>query len=273
MGSGVQIDHVDRGSIALVRLDRPERRNALRVDTFEALCDAFEQIDRDSAVRAIVLTGNGKGFCAGLDLSDPGALSGVADLTPAHRMLLTQEAVVRVVPVMRQVRQPIIAAINGAAVGAGFALALASDIRIAADDAMLQNAFLNVGLSGCDFGVSYLLPRLIGSAAAAEIMLTAERVTAERAAALGLVSRVVPLESLIGEALDVARAIASKSPLGVQQTKRVLDANLGASDLYSAQQLENRTQVAAILGGDFNEAVAAFIERRPPAFSLSEADR
>jgi enoyl-CoA hydratase len=174
---------------------------------------------------------------------------------------------------MRRVRQPIVAAINGSAVGAGFALALASDIRIAADDAMLQNAFSDVGLSGCDFGVSYLLPRLVGSAAAAEIMLTAERLTAERAAALGLVSRVVPLESLIGEALDVARAIASKSPLGVQQTKRVLDANLGASDLYSAQQLENRTQVAAILGGDFNEAVAAFIERRPPAFSLIEADR
>jgi enoyl-CoA hydratase len=168
---------------------------------------------------------------------------------------------------LRGLSKPVIAAVNGPATGGGLALALACDVRVAADGARFNVAFIRVGLSGCDIGTSYLLPRLVGASRAFELMLTGRMVDASEADHIGLVSRVVPDGEVVDTALETAELIRANSPFGVWMTKEVMWSNLEAGSLQGAIDLENRTQLLSSHTGDMREALAAFLEKRPPNFS------
>jgi enoyl-CoA hydratase len=253
--------------IALVTLNRPDRLNALSwpmVDEFLSLCEALKH---ETRLRVVIITGAGRGFCAGLDLQQrDDALGGDDDV---FKVSLRQEKIAALATVLWSLPHPVIAAVNGPAAGGGLAIALASDIRLAAPNASFHASFIRIGLSGCDAGVSYLLPRLVGLGRASEIMLTGRRVDAREAAEIGLVNRVVPADSLIEQALSLADQIASNTPFGVWMTKRGLQQNVDAPSLQVATELENRTQVLATRTQDIHEALAAFREKRPATFSWS----
>lgn len=264
----IEIEH-PRPEVALLRLNRPEKLNALSWELVEELHAALDALDRDNRCRVVVLTGAGRGFCAGLDLQDqsnPGAL--VAGLSPGPRAgLLAQNRMASLIPHMRRIQQPLIAAINGPAYGGGFALALGCDVRIAARSARLCVQFIRVGVSGCDIGTSYLLPRLIGASRAHDLMLSGRAIDAEEAERYGVVTRIAP----DGEAVDAALALADElcgfAPFGLFATKQVMWANLDVPNLEVAIQLENRNQVMAGSSGETEEAARAFFEKREPVWS------
>jgi enoyl-CoA hydratase/carnithine racemase len=228
--------------VALVRLDRPARLNAINevmVGELKELCARFAT-DRD--LRAIVLTGAGRGFCSGIDLRDFGP-SMLDDTDPAIDRLRFQEMMASLPQVLRAVPQPIVAAVNGPAVGGGLALCLASDIRICGASASFGNAAILLGLTGAEMGMSYYLPRIVGLSVAADWMLSGRTVSAEEANQRGLVSELVPDDRLLQRALELATAIAGSSALAVQMTKRALQVNTDAPDFVSALEIENRNQV------------------------------
>jgi enoyl-CoA hydratase/carnithine racemase len=255
--------------VKVLTLDRPDARNALSWALVDELHAALDDLDRDNATRVVVLTGAGSAFCAGLDLKS-GATEGSSKSTglrgPAGGMR-TQAHIAALMPKLRAIPQPIIAAVNGPAVGGGLALSLFSDIRVSAASARFGVQFIKLGLSGCDVGVSYALPRLIGGSRAFELMLTGRIIDADEAARIGLVSRVVPDDGVLDAALALADDILGLAPFGVVMTKEVMWSNLSAPSLEAAIHLENRTQILASNAGDFQEAVAAFAEKRPPNFS------
>jgi enoyl-CoA hydratase len=253
-----------RPGIATVTLARPDRLNALSWEMVSELTAALAEIGADREVRVVVLTGEGRGFCAGIDIKQPDAVgSGDGDpIAVYHR----QEAVAGLATALHGLPQPVVAAVNGAAAGGGLALALASDVRICSTSARFNVAFVKIGLSGCDIGVSYLLPRIVGMGLASELMLTGRMVEAEEAARIGLANRVVEPDELLDAAYEMAEQIAANSPFGVWMTKQVLGRNVDAGDLGAAIELENRTQVLATRTDDMKEALAAFVEKRPAAF-------
>ena len=258
-----------RPGVTVVTLNRPERLNAMSYELVADLHAAFDAIGRDRATRVVVLTGAGRGFCAGLDLKDGAAVprDGSDGVGRVEAGMTTQQHIATLVPQMRGLRQPIIAAVNGAAAGGGLALALASDVRLAAPEARFNVAFVRLGLSGCDVGVSWLLPRLIGASRAFELMLTGRIVDAAEAERLGLVSRVVRDGSVLDAALDVADEIRANSPTGVWMTKEVMWSQLEVGSLQAGIDLENRTQIMTSMSDDMQEAVRAFLEKRPPRFA------
>jgi enoyl-CoA hydratase len=260
---------VDRShdGVALVTLDRPEARNAMDAEMIAALHETFETLHQDRSCRVVVLTGAGAGFCAGLDLKTGATPPAAQGLGRAQAGLATQQSIANLVPRMRSMRPVVIAAVNGAASGGGLALALASDIRVAATSARFNVAFVRVGLSGCDIGVSWLLPRLIGASRAYELMLTGRFVDATEAERIGLVTRVVPDGEVVAAALDQAELILANSPFGVQMTKEVMWSQLEVGSLTAGIDLENRTQLLASTTADLGEALAAFAEKRPPQFT------
>ena len=263
----LEIEH-PRPDIAVLRLNRPDRLNALSWELIDALHGAFDDLDRDTETRVVVITGTGRGFCSGLDLSS--ALDG-SSRSQGRRgtaaAFASQQSVASLYPRMRRLPQPIIAAVNGPAYGGGFALALASDLRVASNRAQFCTQFIKLGLSGCDVGVSYLLPRLVGGAKAHELIMTARTLSSEEARRFGLVVDVVPAEDLLVAATDLAQHLCRFSPFGLAQTKEVMWANLDAPSLEHAIHLENRTQILAATGGEMAEAAAAFIEKRDPDWS------
>jgi enoyl-CoA hydratase len=180
--------------------------------------------------------------------------------------MAVQQHIASLVPKLRGLRQPVIAAVNGAASGGGLALALASDVRLAAESARFNVAFVRIGLSGCDIGVSWLLPRLVGASTAFELLLTGRLIDAAEAERIHLVSRVVPDSDLIDAALGVAAEIAANSPTGVWMTKEVMWSQLEVGSLQAGIDLENRTQIMTSMTADMGEAVGAFLEKRPPDF-------
>jgi enoyl-CoA hydratase len=228
---------------------------------------ALATLRDDRSCRVIVLTGAGRAFCAGLDLKEGATPPEAAGLGRVQSMLVVQQAIASLVPAMRGMRQPIIAAVNGAASGGGLALALASDIRIAAASARFNVAFVRIGLSGCDIGVSWLLPRLIGASRAYELMLTGRFLPAAEAKEMGLVLDVVPDGQVLDAAYAEADRIIANSPFGVQMTKEVMWSQLEIGSLAAGIDLENRTQLLASHTGDMTEAMAAFLAKRPPSFS------
>jgi enoyl-CoA hydratase len=260
-----------RPGVTVVTLDRPDRLNAMSYELVADLHAAFDAIGRDRSTRVVVLTGAGRGFCAGLDLKDGAAVPRPDDGGPAlgrvEAGMTTQQHIATLVPHMRGLRQPIIAAVNGPAAGGGLALALASDVRLAAPEARFNVAFVRLGLSGCDIGVSWLLPRLIGASRAFELMLTGRLIDADEAERLGLVSRVVRDGNVLDAALDVADEIRSNSPTGVWMTKEVMWSQLEVGSLQAGIDLENRTQIMTSMSDDMQEAVQAFLEKRPPRFA------
>jgi enoyl-CoA hydratase len=215
----------------------------------------------------VVLTGAGRGFCAGLDLQDHGMPPGVDGLPMSRIAIRAMAYMSNLVPAMRAIPQPIIAAINGPAYGGGMCLTLGADIRIAGESATFCGAGVTNGLTGTELGVSFLLPRLIGASRAFEMLLTGREVHAREAERSGLVSRVVPDEHLLDEALATAERICSLSPHGIAMTKQVLWSNLEAASLTAAIDLENRNQLLVRLTTDnLAEAIAARREGRKPVF-------
>ncbi|HEU5152211.1 MAG TPA: enoyl-CoA hydratase-related protein [Iamia sp.] len=258
---GLVVSEVEPG-IVLATLDRPERLNALTFATFARLDELGARLAGDRSVRAVVVTGAGRGFCAGLDLDDAATLPAMS----VPDMAAGQELWARAVGRLREVEVPVIAAVNGPAVGAGLSLALAADVRLAAPEARFGAAFVRIGLGGGDCGSSWTLPRIVGLGHASELLLTGRVIDAAEAERIGLVNRVVPAEGLLDAALDVAREIASNSPYGVRLTKRVLQVNVDAPSLAAAVELENRNQVLAAQTADMAEALTAFRSRRPAEF-------
>ena len=255
-----------RGVVDWVTFNRPDQLNALNDVMIDALCNYFGALARDRATRVVVLRGAGRAFCAGLDLS---AERGSMDTIDRLRQ---QRDIAEIVLRMRYCPQPIISLVQGPACGGGFAIALASDIRIAAESARMNAAFIRIGLSACDIGVSYLLPRLVGASVAAELMLTGDFIDAGRALNLGLVSRVVAEADLEATALPLIDAMLTTSPLGLRLTKEGLRMAIDSPSLEAAIALEDRNQVLCALSPDFAEGVAAFFEKRRPAYaSLVEA--
>jgi enoyl-CoA hydratase len=261
----VRAEQVEDG-IVIVTLDRPDRLKAMSHELVADLHAALDELSTDRECRVIVLTGAGRGFCAGLDLRGAGEAPGTEGLGSAPARMTSQQHIAGLVTRLRSLRQPVIAAVNGPAAGGGLALALASDVRIAAPTATFNVAFVRIGLSGCDIGVSYLLPRLVGASTAFEMLLTGRLVDAEEAHRTGLVTRVVPQEELLDAALDTARQIRANSPFGVWMTKEVMWSNLEVSSLQAAIDLENRTQILTTFTHDQGEAVQAWLDKREPDY-------
>jgi enoyl-CoA hydratase/carnithine racemase len=262
--------HRPRHHVTLLTLNRPEKLNALSFDLVEDLHEALDEIGADNSCRVLVVTGAGMGFCSGLDLTAIGP-SPVAEGTAGPRSgMRSQERIADLPAKIRRLRQPVIAAVNGAAFGGGFALALACDLRLASQTARFCSQFVKVGVGGCDIGISYTLPRLIGAARAFELMLTARVVEADDALSLGIVTEVTADGAVVERAVEVAELLCSYSPFGVEMTKQVMWANLDAPSLEVALHMENRTQILAGTSGDLIEAATAFAERRAPIWSSGE---
>jgi enoyl-CoA hydratase len=264
--STVRIDHPADG-VAVLTLDRPEKLNAMDVALVTDLHDALTEVGGDRSCRAIVLTGAGRGFCAGLDLAGYGPPPDSDGRGAVGTGFATQQHIAALVPRLRSLHQPVIAAVNGPAAGGGLALALGCDVRIAATSARFNVAFVRIGLSGCDIGVSWLLPRLIGASRAWELMLTGRVIDSDEAERLGLVTRVVPDGTVVDAALETAALIAANSPWGVRMTKEVAWSQLEVGSLQAGIDLENRTQILSSFTEDMREAMAAFLEKRPPSYT------
>lgn len=259
-----------RDDVAVVTLNRPDRLNALSFALVDELHAVLDGIDRDNTCRVVVLTGAGRGFCSGLDLTSIEGSSTSVGTTGPRAGMLSQAHIADLPQRLRRMQQPVIAAVNGPAYGGGFALALACDIRVAAPEARFCSQFIKVGIGGCDIGISYTLPRIVGAGRAFDLLLTARTVDAEEALRIGLVTDVVAGDaSVVDRALDLAATICGYSPFGVVMTKEVMWSNLDAPSIESAIHLENRTQILAATGGEVMEAAAAFREKRAPAWSTA----
>ena len=262
----VRVDEPAPG-VRVITLDRPHRLNAMSGELIGDLHRAIDDLAADEECRVVVITGAGRGFCAGLDLKEPPShRPGTDNVSPQSRMHV-QQAIASLVPKLRNLPQPVIAAVNGPAAGGGLALALASDIRIAAASATFNAAFVRIGLSGCDIGVSWLLPRLIGAGRSHELLLTGRLVDAAEADRIGLVNRVVPDGEVLGAALATAAEITANSPMGVWMTKEVAWSQLEIGSLQAGLDLENRTQIMTTFTQDHREQITAFLGKRPPHYT------
>ncbi len=262
--AAVELDTVEPG-VVRITLNRPESLNSIDGSLIDGLSAALDEISLGDA-RAIVLTGAGRGFCSGADLSGTGE-----PWTPAARtaMKTQYDAQVRLTDLMTRMYEyplPLIAAVNGVAVGGGLAFALHCDIRVAAESARFGSAFIKAGLSSMDMGTSYLLPQIVGAGRARELMLTGRIIDAAESMRIGLVHEVVPDAELIGACLRTARLLAANNEFGVWQTKIGLNAALDAPSLRHAKEIENRTQILATQTGNMREAGRALKERRPPVW-------
>jgi enoyl-CoA hydratase len=276
--SAIDAERLDDGAIVVVTINRSHRRNALDAQTLAELHRLLDAINGDPVARAVVITGAGSAFCAGADIkSQPDDLIDAA-ATPQAALQATatsavaitfsaQELMASAFEKIHRLRQPVVAAINGYALGGGFALALACDIRFAVPQATFGAVFIRHGVSACDMGTSYHLPRLIGASRAAELMLTGRVFGAAEAAEIGLVLRVVDDGELQVTALAKAREIARNSPLAVWMTKETMWQNVDAPSLRHALDVENRTQVMCTATGDLARSFAAFREDSTPRWS------
>lgn len=249
------------GAVAVVRLSNPSKLNALSDTMTAELNRALEDLAADAQVRALVLTGEGRGFCSGADLGhiDQAGTEGAAK--PSE---LLESGYAKAARLLATAAKPVIAAVNGVAAGAGMALALACDLRIASEDAWFTMGFVRIGLAP-DSGAAYFLPRIVGAARALELSITGDRVDAERALQIGLVSRVVAADRLYGEATELASRLAAMPTTAIAMTKQLLrdSATLSLDDTLA---LEGRVQDEAALTGDHREGVRAFLEKREPRF-------
>jgi len=237
----LSIDRSHAGVVVL-QLNRPKQLNAINAEMRDGLIQTLGIVGADTSVRSVVITGSGRGFCSGIDVRNF-APQTVEASAPAIDRLRFQEAMAALPQAIWNLPQPVIAAVNGPCVGAGFALCLASDIRICSTAATFGNGAILLGLSGAEMGMSYHLPRIVGTSVAADWMMTGRAVAAAEADRRGLVSQVVDPEELMPRALELARAIAELPPLGTQLTKRALQVNTDATGLTAALELENRNQV------------------------------
>jgi enoyl-CoA hydratase len=245
--------------IGLVSFNRPEQLNAINVAMLEEFAELFVYLSQNDKIRIVIITGEGRGFCAGADLSDAINFKDTEAFSdPESYLRMAQERYSNLILGLRNIPQPIISAVNGPAAGGGFAVALASDLRVASPEAYFIASFINIGLSGGELGCSYFLPRLVGITHAADILYTGRKVKADEAEKIGLVSRVVPREDLMETALSYARMMMGKSAGGLRLTKRVLYQNIDAPSLEAAINLENRNQSIMVFSGEFFKLIKSF---------------
>src|SRR6476619_7002778 len=249
-----------RPDIAVLTLNRPEKLNALSRELFEDLHVTIDGIRANNDCRVVVLTGAGRGFCSGLDLTDPNQDDAGGGTEFPRSGMRWQERIADLTAKIHRLRQPVIAAVNGPAYGGGMGIALACDIRIASESARFCTQFIKLGLGGCDIGVSYTLPRIVGAGPAFDLILTARVVDAEEALRLGIVSRLS--DSVFDDALAIAETLCSYGKFGLESTKQVLWANLEASSLEAALHMENRGQILALTSGEMLEAANAAFHHR-----------
>jgi enoyl-CoA hydratase len=250
-----------------ITLNRPERLNTITAELCEALHVELRAIAAERSCRVVILTGAGRGFCAGLDLAGYGESPDNDGSNESRDRLANQQHMSSLILGLRALPQPIIAAVNGPAAGFGLALSLACDIRYASPEAIFRAAFLNIGVSNCDMGTSWLLPRLIGASRSHELMLTARRVDAEEALQIGLVADVVDQARLLERALEGAQQIAALAPWGVRLTKQGMWSALEIPSEQAAVEYEDRQQIMSTFGNAPPEAVEAFLQKRPAEFS------
>ena len=250
--------------ICRLTLNRPDALNSLTFGMYAGLIDHLEAVRYDHDVRVVVLTGAGRGFCAGHDIRGAGQPDWAgADLGKAQLQRQVMDKLGQIPVLMRALPQPVICAVNGVTAGAGYPIALAADMTIAARSAKFVNAFHNAG-TGHEMGFSYLLPRLVGMQRAAELMLTGRSVMAEEAERIGLILRCVDDEALMDEALRLAAAVMANSPIGLAVTKSSMWLNVDAPSLSAAIELENRAIFMSQSTADTAEKRSAFIEKRSP---------
>lgn len=257
---------VPREGITQITMNRPANLNAMTSGMVEELHGALGAVSHDRDTRVVVLTGQGRGFCAGLDLNGYGDAPGFRWSGRVERGLAVQKHIASLIPRLRSLPQPVIAAVNGPAAGGGFALVLGSDIRIASSSARFNAAFIRIGLSACDIGTSWLLPRLVGAARAQELMLTGRIFDSAEAERIGLVTEVVPDGSVLEAAYAKAEEIMLNSPIGVALTKEGMWSALEIPGLQAAIDLENRQQIMASFSEDATEARVARAEKRLPDY-------
>ncbi|MGN6160261.1 MAG: enoyl-CoA hydratase [Marmoricola sp.] len=265
--SFVLIDRPRPGA-AVVTLNRPERMNSMAFDVMVPLREELRRLGDDNSVRTVILTGAGRGFCSGADQSgETGRMPNKEGLTAVSIALRAMTLLDDIVTTLRSIPQPVIAAVNGAAIGGGLCLAMACDLRVASEAAYFRAAGINNGLTASELGLSFLLPRAIGITRAAELMLTGRDVDAAEAASIGLVSRVVAPDRLLEDCLDTADRIAALSRPGIELTKRTLRASMEAGSLEAHMQSEGLGQLfVRLMTSNFEEAVAARKEGRQPTF-------
>lgn len=254
--------------MALVTLNRPERMNAMSFDVMIPFRKTLEELSDDNDVRVVVVTGAGRGFCSGADQNDAGVLPNTKGLTVPTISLRAMEMLDKIVLTLRDLHQPTIAAVNGPAIGGGLCLSMAFDIRVASTDAYFRAAGINNGLTASELGLSYLLPRAIGSSRAFEMMLTGRDVGADEAGAMGLVSHVVAPDQLLETCYEIAERIIGWSHPGIEMTKRTLWNSLDAGSLQQHMAQEGIGQLyMRLLTGNFEEATRARKEKRKPKFT------
>ncbi|MGH7021967.1 MAG: enoyl-CoA hydratase/isomerase family protein [Caulobacteraceae bacterium] len=252
------------GPVDWLTLNRPERLNTLTGTMVRELCAYFQGLQNDYSTRIVGLRGSGRAFCAGLDIKEhqggDRVPEGAGRTRPGYHLF-------DIVRLMRECPQPIVALVHGPACGGGFAIALAADIRLVGESARMNDAFITLGRSGCELGLTYFLPRIVGLGLAAEIMLTGGFVDAARAVAIGLASRAGADEELATIAEAYIEPMLRSTPLGLRMTKQTLNRALCVSDLAAVIDLEERAQAICGRGPEFEEAMNAFLEKRPPRYN------
>lgn len=254
--------YTEAGSVATVRLDRPDTLNSLTFEVYEELRDTFRGLRERPEVRAVVLTGTGRAFCTGGDVKE---IIGELVHRDARALREFTDLTCDVIRSMRELPRPIVASLNGVVAGAGAALALASDLRVAAESARIAFLFVKVGLSGADMGAAFLLPRVVGLGRAAELLMTGDFLEAAEARAIGLYNRVVPGERLEAETAELVGRLVRGPAEGLAATKDALNRELHMG-LPEALGEESRIQAELMQRPDFREGFAAFTARRPPRF-------
>ena len=257
----------EEDGVATIRLDRPERLNALTFDSYAELRDAFVALRAYDRVRAVVITGTGRAFCSGGDVRD---IIGRLFDVPESELFAFTRMTCDLIANIRALEKPVVAALNGTTCGAGAVIAAAADVRIAADTARIAFLFTKVGLSGADMGAAWLLPRIVGLGIATEMLMTGEFVSAERAERVGLYNQVVPAAELERTARDWARRLADGPAYGLAVTKRMLNAEASMT-LAEALAAEGFIQAECMKHPDYREAYQAFVEKRAPDFRRAGA--
>jgi len=256
------LTEVPEPGLLLVTLNRPDKLNAIDTDMLVDLYDLFDMLKKSGDIRVVIITGNGRGFCAGADLLAATEHKDTQFFSdPEHFLELVQERYAGIIENLRYVPQPVIAAINGPAAGGGFCMALGADVRFAAPEAYFVASFINIGLSGGELGTTYFLPRLVGLSRASEILYTGRKVWADEAERIGLVSAVVSRDKLLEEAISCARLMLQKSVGGLKLTKIALRENVDAPSMESAINLENRNQAILVFSKAFFSLVKSFVKK------------
>lgn len=251
------------GAVDWVTLNQGDNGNALGEVMVNALADYFQSLENNEETRIVVLKANGRHFCVGADLSGDGFSNAQRS---ARNNWAVQRSIARIYKAMRRCPQPIIALLHGAACGGGFSLAMASDIRIAGESTKMNAAYIKIGLTGCDMGSSYFLPRLVGTSVASELLMTGRFIHAPRALAVNLVSEVVPDETLEEAAKSYVTDMLRTSPMGLRLTKEALNFSVDAPSLEAAMATEDRHQSLLAMTDDFTEAAMSFLQKREPDY-------